>query len=75
MSVLLAIFNIICCTFIVLLMCLFVAASIKCFISAASIKDIIFFLVFAVFTSWMIFLIHAYIMNPAWHTVFKFLGL
>lgn len=56
-------------------MCLFVAASIKCFISAASIKDIIFFLVFAVFTSWMIFLIHAYIMNPAWHTVFKFLGL
>ena len=70
MSVLLAIFNIICCTFVILLMCLFVAASIKCFISATSLKEIIFFLSFAVFTSWMIFLIHVYIMNPAWAEVF-----
>lgn len=67
-----AIFNIICCTFVVLLMCLFVAASIKCFISATSLKDIIFFLSFAVFMSWMIFLIHVYIMNPAWAEVFAY---
>ena len=75
MSVLIAIFNIISCTFVVLVMCLFVAASIKCFISAAAIKDTIFFLLFAVFTSWTIFLINVYIMKPAWFTVFKFLGL
>lgn len=75
MTILLAIFNIICSTFVVLLMCLFVVASIKCFISAACIKDTIFFLIFAVFTSWMIFLINVYIMNPTWHTVFEFIGL
>lgn len=75
MSVLLAIFNIICCTFVTLVMSLFVAASIKCFISAASIKDTIFFLLFAVFTSWMMFLIQVYIMKPAWYTVFEFIGL
>lgn len=75
MSVLIAIFNIISCTFVVLVMCLFVAASIKCFFAATAIKDIIFFLLFAVFTSWTIFLINVYIMKPAWFTVFKFLGL
>lgn len=75
MSVLLAIFNIICCTFVVLVMCLFVVASIKCFFAATSIKDTIFFLLFAVFTSWMMLLIQAYIMKPAWFTVFQFLGL
>lgn len=75
MSVLLAIFNIICCTFVVLVMCLFTAASIKCFFGASSIKDIIFFLLFAVFTSWVMFLIQVYIMKPAWFTVFQFLGL
>lgn len=75
MSVLLAIFNILCSTFVVLVMCLFVVASIKCFFAASSVKDTIFFLLFAVFTSWMMFLIQVYIMKPAWFTVFKFLGL
>lgn len=70
MSILLAFINILCCTFVVLLMCLFVAASIKCFISATSLKDIIFFLLFAVFTSWVMFLIQVYIMKPAWAEVF-----
>lgn len=72
MSILLAFFNIICCTFVILLICLFVVASIKCFISATAIKDTIFFLLFAIFTSWTIFLIHVYIMNPAWMVVFAY---
>ena len=54
------------CTFVVLLLIILVAASIKCMLEAGTWKEVFHFILFAIFFITTIYSINVFIMYPLW---------